>query len=624
LKAGPLKKAAAPPTKEQPRKAAVSVAVVAAVVAAVPLEDRKVPVSSAADFFAKRQERTGAQEDFAGGEHDLLRLMKQGNMVVQNKGRQRIKPRKKQFSALKKRVLEERLHNWQELHPEEAPNAAAPDGLGTALEAQTCSVCVYGYAELEDLEDDDEYQELVDNLRELASKVGPVQQVFMPRALPDRSVDKYPSFVEFASPQHASAAVTCWHGLVVGGQSLACLALVQAQAEDMDWQDWCLAAETLSTDTTNNVAAVSAEVILESALTEDDLEDEDCLEESVNDIRALAEKYGTVQDIRVEMEPAAHLIIVYAGGLSVARKAAQELGKIVIGGQAVSSRVLGLDAPPQTASSCECSIILRNLLTEDDLEDEDCLEESLNDAKELASKFGTVLGVSLEPDDEAGAVKIRFSSTTDGGKSAVDGFDGMVVGGQTVSAVILEGLSTGYVRDTGPSIDSIPDPPTPLFSGDKRIPERFAECKRVPKIPNSGTPRKYATLVDDDSVKPLLIEMLGELMRLQRRAIENNNTKTKRRLVMGLREVARGIRSHKVKMVVMANNLDEYGVIDDKLQEILDLAHEEGVAVFFDLSKRGLGKAIGKTIKIAVVGVQNNDGAHQQFKKLVTLAPKAT
>ena len=124
------------------------------------------------------------------------------------------------------------------------------------------------------------------------------------------------------------------------------------------------------------------------------------------------------------------------------------------------------------------------------------------------------------------------------------------------------------------------------------------------------------------SVRPLLTEMLGELMRLQKRAIEEKNAKAKRRLVLGLREVARGIRSHKVKMVVMANNLDEYGAIDEKLQEIIDLAHNEAVPLFFEFTKRGLGKAVGKTIKIAVIGIQNAEGAHQQFKKLVALASK--
>jgi selenocysteine insertion sequence-binding protein 2 len=82
----------------------------------------------------------------------------------------------------------------------------------------------------------------------------------------------------------------------------------------------------------------------------------------------------------------------------------------------------------------------------------------------------------------------------------------------------------------------------------------------------------------DEAIKLLVIGMLGELTSLQHHAIEDKNAKARRRIVMGLQEVARGICSHKVKMVVMANNLDQYGAIDEKLQEILDLAWEEDVA----------------------------------------------
>ncbi|OEU16875.1 hypothetical protein FRACYDRAFT_185147 [Fragilariopsis cylindrus CCMP1102] len=167
------------------------------------------------------------------------------------------------------------------------------------------------------------------------------------------------------------------------------------------------------------------------------------------------------------------------------------------------------------------------------------------------------------------------------------------------------------------------DDKAPLYSGDKLIPERFAEMKRVPKIPNAAGPREYASTTNDERVRPLLAEMLRELMRLQKRAIEDKNTKAKRRMVMGLREVARGIRAHKVKMVVMANNLDQYGVIDEKLQEIIDLAKSEGVPLFFEFTKRSLGKAIGKSIKIAVIGIQNADGAHQPFKKLNAIAGRS-
>jgi selenocysteine insertion sequence-binding protein 2 len=110
--------------------------------------------------------------------------------------------------------------------------------------------------------------------------------------------------------------------------------------------------------------------------------------------------------------------------------------------------------------------------------------------------------------------------------------------------------------------------------------------------------------------------MLGELMRLQERSKDDKNARARRRLVMGLREVARGIRAHKVKMVIMANNLDEYGALDSKLQEILGMASADEIPILYELNKRKLGKALGKSIKVSVVGIQNADGAHDQFKKL--------
>jgi selenocysteine insertion sequence-binding protein 2 len=155
-----------------------------------------------------------------------------------------------------------------------------------------------------------------------------------------------------------------------------------------------------------------------------------------------------------------------------------------------------------------------------------------------------------------------------------------------------------------------------MYSGNKILSATFAECKRVPKVPNAGIPRAYASQIPDERAVILLTEMLGELIRLQERSKDDKNARARRRIVMGLREVARGIRAHKVKMIVMANNLDEYGAIDTKLQEILDLARVEGLPVLYELNKRKLGKALGKSIKVSVVGIQNADGAHEQFKKL--------
>jgi selenocysteine insertion sequence-binding protein 2 len=52
-------------------------------------------------------------------------------------------------------------------------------------------------------------------------------------------------------------------------------------------------------------------------------------------------------------------------------------------------------------------------------------------------------------------------------------------------------------------------------------------------------------------------------------------------------------------------NLDQYGVINKKLQGIIDIAKTEDVPLFFGFTKQSLGKAIRKNIKIAVVGIQS-------------------
>lgn len=309
----------------------------------------------------------------------------------------------------------------------------------------------------------------------------------------------------------------------------------------------------------------------------------------------------------------------------------QQLNGIVVGGSTiVVSTNNGLQHQPQQLEAGE--VVLSNVLNDDDFEDEDCLNESLEDIRNLAQKYGSIRSVIAETSGEKkGRVHLTYLEGREVAQQAVQELNGIVFGGQTISATVA--LATDNSSNSPDNESHTPsnneDPPTqeknksdppppppPMYSGDKIVPERFAACKRVPKIPNPGTPRAYATKIDNEQAVPLLIEMLGELMRLQERSKDDKNARARRRLVMGLREVARGIRAHKVKMVIMANNLDEYGAIDTKLQEILDLARAEELPVIFEMNKRKLGKALGKTIKVSVVGIQNADGAHEQFKKL--------
>jgi ribosomal protein L7Ae-like RNA K-turn-binding protein len=592
------------------------------------------------------------------------------------KGRQRLGPRKKKFSTLKKKVLQERLEQWKTKNPD---GRSGGDGASSA-----CTVALWNYCAPEETEDEDELEEIVANLRDMGSKVGDLR---------DLHIDKKDghAFCLFATVGLANAAQACWNGLVVGGDRLEA-ELVPSLPTDETWKtsvggyrkeqdqetpdtisvvilenilteddlddEDCLQEslqdiQAIASDL-GNVTGVQAvnqndveltyqgaqkavlyfdgrviggqvvsarlkndsvsSVLLVDVLTEDDLEDADCLQETLADLEQLASQYGGVKGIEVKSNS---VIVTYEG--TVAQAAAASLNGRVICGQAIDAKLL------QPESGQTYTVVLQNLLSEDDLEDEECLEETKSDVAELAKRFGPVTRV--EVDIETKVVKLEYKAELGLVEAAVRQLDGMVIGGQRVSASLVrdDGEEQATIMEGLQVVEPTADEKeesliSPMFSGDKLIPERFADCKRAPKIPNAGTPRKYASLVNDEETKPLLVEMLSELMRLQKRAVEEKNTKAKRRLVMGLREVARGIRAHKTKIVVMANNLDQYGAIDEKLQEIIDLAREESVPIFYEFNKRGLGKAIGKNIKIGVIGVQNAEGAHQQFKKLISIA----
>ncbi|KAL3929841.1 MAG: hypothetical protein SGBAC_012032 [Bacillariaceae sp.] len=697
-------------------------------------------ISSVAAVFLKPRESGDRARD--GEEHQLLRLM-QERTVYTKKGRQRVAPRKKKLTALKKKVLQERLKLWQELHPKDTSSVGMfKNNLAIESPHSGCfkSVCLYNFAEGADLEDDDEFEEVEQNLREMGAKVAEVERVFVPRGLSRSSM--YPVFVRFKTTEGAAAAKACWGGLVIAGDALSAVSIDESNFNsDLDWPEQVVAAEGKHGFSQRHAASKRVDtmstIVILGVLSEDDYEDSDCMEESLLFLKQAAAKYVDVSTVRPSSAPDGNVVLACACDNTTAQAVVRGLSSTVIAGKALSACVVESNDQPSDCLSLSY-IVLENLLTQDDFDDKECLDETLRDVKELIEKHGKVLDISAEGDK----VQIFFMGNISAAQEAVGEMHGLVLGGDAVFARI-EGLGESsillrntlsecdvddddyleeslsdireliskygeverlniirdqnilvveFVPDTlGSSIDSIaaelngsligdqiigasssfrehsddaealvadkplpPDetnlqPKEPLYSGDKLIPEFFAECKRVPKIPNATGPRDYARVTNDERVRPLLGNMLRELMRLQKRAIEDKNAKARRRLVMGLREVCRGIRAHKVKMVVMANNLDEYGgtilpllcnkisslisntyhiapvhilfhkAIDEKLQEIIDLARTERIPLFFEFTKRSLGKALGKTIKVAVVGIQNADGAHQEFKKLIAI-----
>jgi len=504
----------------------------------------------------------------------------------------------------------------------------------------------------DDLTDDDEYDEIISNLISLAGRVGKVVSVFVPRQQPqDNTLETKHvglAFVRYASSNDVHAANDILNGMIVGGDKIHTAILESIELEqfgsddntatppsaenDKQWHATVLRAVedrnmsmdvsgTQSTSTSNSQMGESKTVtiVFHKILCDDDYEDDDALQESIEDIKGLAQQYGQVDNVRAATSSDSDKGNVYISyeQSDGAEKALQQLNGIVVGGSKIRvTRDADLSSHQQTV---EGQVVLSNVLNDDDYDDEDCLNESLDDIRTLTEQFGIVGSIRAEvTGEQKGLVFVSYPQGHQVAQQAAQKMNGMVIGGLTISASVVASVTAdSQVVETK---EEAPPPP-PMYSGDKIVPDKYAACKRVPKIPNSnpGTPRAYASKIDDETATPLLIEMLGELMRLQERSKDDKNARARRRLVMGLREVARGIRAHKVKMVVMANNLDQYGAIDAKLQEILDLARAEDLPILYELNKRKLGKAIGKSIKVSVIGIQNADGAHDQFKKLKRL-----
>ncbi|KAL7535963.1 hypothetical protein ACHAXR_006836, partial [Thalassiosira sp. AJA248-18] len=644
-----------------------------------------------------------------GGGGGVADFPNSGKGGAVKKGRQRVAPRKKKLTTLKKRVLKERLRVWQEQNgitvdgggeetndnaggdeqglTESQPNIKRlkTDGGASSYEAASSSevsksttLLVENFIrpEEDNLDDDDEYDEIISNLISLAGRVGKVLSVFVPRPKNNtgHSMDEEESstvleakhvglaFVRFAAINDVCAAKDILDGMVVGGQKIHTTvvhsndmvqfndnlsqggsAVAPSAENDRLWRLTALGVmdgRMMCMDENNHLQADNAApnvqqlgesatttIIFHEILCDDDYEDEEALQESIEDIRGLAQQYGQVEDARASTsgDDRGNVYIDY-GNCDSAKSAMQQLNGIVVGGSTIV-------VSTNNGSQCRAGeVVLSNVLNDDDFEDEDCLNESIGDIRNLAQKYGTIGLVEAETSGEhKGRVRVSYVGGYLVAQQAAQNLNGLVFGGRTISASSVSATTENI--NNGPNVESRvpsndqdsptletnkeePSPHPPMYSGDKIVPERFAACKRVPKIPNSGTPRSYATKIADEQAVPLVVKMLGELMRLQERSKDDKNARARRRLVMGLREVARGVRAHKVKMVIMANNLDDYGAIDTKLQEILDSCNAEDVPVIFELNKRKIGKALGKSIKVSVVGIQNADGAHEQFKKL--------
>lgn len=113
---------------------------------------------------------------------------------------------------------------------------------------------------------------------------------------------------------------------------------------------------------------------------------------------------------------------------------------------------------------------------------------------------------------------------------------------------------------------------------------------------------------------------LKELARLQSRG--NDQPPEKRykykRFVVGFREVERSLRRDELKGVIIATNLEVVPELLSMVSALRDECTERQVPLIFSLTRRRLGKAVGKSMKQSLVGIVSLEGVHQVWKQIIS------
>nr|XP_060618015.1 selenocysteine insertion sequence-binding protein 2 isoform X1 [Anolis sagrei ordinatus] len=149
----------------------------------------------------------------------------------------------------------------------------------------------------------------------------------------------------------------------------------------------------------------------------------------------------------------------------------------------------------------------------------------------------------------------------------------------------------------------------------------------LPKI-HSRRFRDYCTQVLSKEVDSCVTDLLKELVRFQDRLYQKDpvKAKTKRRLVMGLREVLKHLKLKKLKCVIISPNCEKIqskGGLDETLHLIIDSACEQNIPFVFALNRKALGRCLNKAVPVSVVGIFSYDGAQDYFHKMVELTMEA-
>lgn len=168
------------------------------------------------------------------------------------------------------------------------------------------------------------------------------------------------------------------------------------------------------------------------------------------------------------------------------------------------------------------------------------------------------------------------------------------------------------------------------WSEDERAPGkvRLASAHKLGHRPryDPATLRDYVMQDLDSQLDHEVAKLLLSSQRLTYRHKAFNQSPQVRYIVSGLKEVCRAVKYGKVKCVFIAPDIEDAttnGGVDNRLHDILRAAYEQDVPVVYSLSRSRMGFALGKSLKMSVLGLLETKGVQDQFDHTLSLAYQA-
>ena len=148
-----------------------------------------------------------------------------------------------------------------------------------------------------------------------------------------------------------------------------------------------------------------------------------------------------------------------------------------------------------------------------------------------------------------------------------------------------------------------------------------SEHSSSPVIDQSQEASSYLPYPASDELDEILFGVLKELSRLQARGKDQPPEKKYKykKFVVGFREVDRALRRSELKGVIVATNLEEAPELGDLISALSRDCLEKEVPLLFSLTRRRMGKALGKSMKQSLVGIVNLDGVYQPWRQALSL-----